>query len=104
MSGSGSGQRTHILDKMDTLNELGMEFDRNLEADVDKLANRYMEVKAKQEKVFDRQHSALEARDTKLDQIDARLDRLSNLGNSSGNSKTLSNGGETNKPVTPETD
>ena len=47
-----------------------------------KMLEHYDALDEKKKKVLDRRHLALSERDKKFDEMDAALDRLSNLGNS----------------------
>lgn len=71
-----------IDDKLDHLDQLHDDFEKNLEADADMLLGRYKQLDDKRVNVFARRNVALDARDKKFDEMDARLDRVSNLGNS----------------------
>lgn len=75
-----------VLDKLDLLTQKGDEFEADLHAAADRLLARYDEVEQKKAKVFERRHAALADREKKIDTIDAALDRMSNLGNSTGSS------------------
>lgn len=70
-----------VLDKIDAVNERHADFEKALDGDLQKLLNAYDELDQKKQKVMDRRHSALAERTKKFDEMDAALDRLSNLGN-----------------------
>ena len=75
-----------VLDKLTLVDTKHAEFEQKLDARAQKALDRYAEVEAKTEKIFDRRDSVLDAREKKLDELDQALDRLRNAGNSSGSS------------------
>jgi hypothetical protein len=75
-------KRMSVLDKADIVNERHADFEKALDDDLQKLLERYDALDEKKKKVLDRRHLALSERDKKFDEMDAALDRLSNLGNS----------------------
>ena len=75
-------KRMSVLDKIDAVNERHADFEKALDGDLQKLLEAYDELDQKKKKVIDRRHSALSDRAKKFDEMEAALDRLSNLGNS----------------------
>ena len=83
---SEEGGGMSVVDKIDMLNQRHAEFEQSLDAKAQKLLERYDEVDRKAAKTFDRRNQVLDVRDGKLDEMEAAIDRLSNLGNSPSSS------------------
>lgn len=73
-----------VLDKLDLVVTRRDEFNVSLVKRADDLLARYAEADKKADKAFGKHHTQLDAEETKFDQTEAAIDRMSNMGNSQG--------------------
>jgi hypothetical protein len=68
-----------VLDKINLLNEPHSDFEKPLDADAQKVLEHYDEIDAKKQRVLDWRYAALNERVKKFEEIEAVINRLTNL-------------------------